>query len=77
MSSNVKSILAVLAIPSKCNTAFVEPPSATTTVKAFSNDFLVNMSEGFISFSNSTFKYSPVFKHSSFFSLLSAGLDEL
>jgi hypothetical protein len=28
-------------------------------------------------FSNSTFKYSPAFKHSTFFSLLNAGLDEL
>jgi hypothetical protein len=76
-SSKVKSILAVLAIANKCKTAFVEPPNTTTTVKAFSKAFLDNMSDGFMFFSNSTFKYSPAFKHSSFLSSLNAGFEEL
>ena len=37
---------AVCAMASRCSTAFVEPPSAITTVIAFSNAFRVMMSSG-------------------------------
>jgi hypothetical protein len=63
ISFKVKSILAVLAIPNKCNTALVEPPNATTTVNAFSKDFFERMSDGFISFSNSTFLNEQQMRH--------------
>ena len=42
---------AARAMAMRCNTALVEPPSAMTTVMAFSNAFRVMMSSGLISFS--------------------------
>ena len=48
-SSRLKSTSAVRAIPIKCSTALVEPPSTITTLIAFSNADLVMMSLGLIS----------------------------
>ncbi len=45
-SSMVSFTFAACAMASRCSTAFVEPPSAMTTVMAFSNAFLVRMSSG-------------------------------
>ncbi|CAB4845544.1 unannotated protein [freshwater metagenome] len=47
-SSSVRSTSASCAIASKCSTAFVDPPSAITTVIAFSKAFLVRMSRAVI-----------------------------
>ena len=45
-SSIVSFTFAACAMASRCSTALVEPPSAMTTVMAFSNAFLVRMSSG-------------------------------
>ena len=59
MSSIVKGMLAVLAMAKKCSTALVEPPNMVTKVMAFSKDFLVIISDGFMSFFNRFITASP------------------
>ena len=78
-SSKVKSILAAFAIAKKCNTALVDPPNTVTNLNAFSNDSLVTISDGLISFSNSNLIASPALTDSCPFKLpsLTAGLEEL
>ena len=49
-SSIVSLTSAAWAIASRCSTALVEPPSAMTTVMAFSNAFFVMMSRGLMPF---------------------------
>ena len=68
---------AALAIARKCKTAFVDPPKTVTSLIAFSNDFLVTISLGLMSFSNNKRIASPAFTLSIFFSALKAGLEEL
>ena len=51
-SSMLRSISAVLAMASRWRTALVDPPSAVTTVMAFSKDFLVRMLSGAMPFSS-------------------------
>ena len=60
----------------KCKTALVDPPKATTVVTAFSIEFLVTMSKGFISISIRLFIAFPVSCETLFLELLFAGIDE-
>ena len=50
-----------------CNTALVKPPSALTTVKAFSNAFFVRMSSGLRPWRNMFTTAAPVLRQSSSF----------
>ena len=76
-SSIPKSIFAVLQIAKICNTAFVDPPKTVINLTAFSIDFLVIISLGFISFLIK-FKIELAIIFFSFdLSLLTAGFDEL
>ena len=62
---------------SRCSTALVDPPTAMTSVIAFSNAFGVRMSSGLRSFSSSSRTAAPARRHSSALPSLSAGSDEL
>src|SRR3989344_4759250 len=55
-SSIVSSTSAARAIAMRCSTALVEPPSAITTVMAFSNAFFVMMSRGLMSLFRSSLR---------------------
>jgi hypothetical protein len=76
-SSSVRSTLASCAIAIKCNTAFVEPPSAITVAIAFSNDSLLSMSDGLIPRFSSATTASPARRQSLLFALDTASCAEL
>src|SRR5690606_16811047 len=66
----------VFAIAIRWSTALVDPPSAMTTVMAFSNASRVIISEGLISLSSSSRMALAAWRVSSDFSRLTAGFDE-
>ncbi len=56
MSAKPKSIPASPASAGRCRHAFVEPPSAAATARAFSNDAFVRIVDGVRSFSSASTK---------------------
>ena len=77
MSCKLSGTSAAFAIASKCITPFVDPPSTVIKRTAFSKDSRVSMSLGLMSFSNKFLMAFPIRVHSSCFSELTAGLEEL
>ena len=75
-SSRVRVIPTECAMAMRWSTALVEPPSAMTTVMAFSNAARVMMSRGLRSISRRCLIALPAMKHSSILRGSSAGMEE-
>jgi hypothetical protein len=76
-SSRPSLTFAAFAIASRCSTAFVEPPSAITTVMAFSNALRVMMSSGFNPSRSKFTTAAPAFRLSFIFAGDTAACAEL
>ena len=76
-SSSVISTFDALAIAKICNTALVDPPSAMTTVIAFSNASFVIISLGRMPFSSKLSTAAPARSQSRFLSSDTAACAEL